>query len=449
MQGKEGNMNSLMAGCSRVKITPPVGTPLDGNVRDKGCEGVHDDIYAKALVLNDGEKEIAIVSCALCAIPRAMVEDIRKIVEKRCTIPKENILVCVFHTHSGPTTGAIFKQVNEDYLSSLPERIASSICEAKQNVKKVKIKFASGEERELPNNRRIRMKDGTLRMNWEHLSLNEVDKPAGPVDPEVGVVMIEGLNGKPIAILINYTCHPAILAGDNFLISEDYPGYTMRLIEKKTGGICLFTNGAAGNINHINIFNPDQRRGFYEAERLGTILGKKVLSIIGVAKPIPVERLKMIREEIELPLRKISASEIEKAKKLIEGKKVKKISMIDGLSDEVYAEQILTLSKINEKSLTSEIQAISLGDIALVSIPGELFVEYGLEIKKKSPFPHTFIVGYANDYVGYIPTLKAFGEGGYEVRTGIASKLDPGVGEAIIKKALTLLEKIYGNAKRT
>lgn len=435
-------MRNLMAGCSKVKITPPVGTPLDGNVRDRGCEGVHDDIYAKSLVLSDGEKEIAIVSCALCAIPGDMVKKIRKIVKEKCALPEENILICTFHTHSGPSTGVIFKEVNEDYLFSLPEKIALSICEAKQNIRKVEVKFGSGEENALPHNRRIKMKDGSLRMNWEDLSLDEIDAPAGPVDPEVGVVIIEELNGKPIATLINYTCHPAILAGDNFLVSEDYPGYTMRLIEKEKGGICLFTNGAAGNINHINIFDPDQRRGFYEAERLGTILGKKVLSIISTAKPIPIEKLKMIREEIELPLRKIPISEIEKAKKLIEGKEVKKISMVDGLSDEVYAEQILTLSKIQEKSVLSEIQAISLGNIALASIPGELFVEYGLEIKKKSPFPHTFIIGYANDYVGYIPTSKAFEEGGYEVRTGIASKLDPGVGEFITKKALEILNKL-------
>jgi len=431
-----------MAGCSRVKITPPLETPLGGNVRDKGSQGVHDDIYAKALVLRDNKKEIALVSCALIALTKAMVENIRQIAEKRCAIPKNNILVCTFHTHSGPATRAIFSEANESYLASLPEKIASSIYQAKQNLKKARIKFASGEEKVLSHNRRIKMRDGTLRMNWEHLSLDEIDAPAGPIDPEVGVIVIEELSGKPIAVLINYTCHPAILAGDNFLISEDYPGYTMRLVEKEKDALCLFTNGATGNINHINIFDPQQRRGFYEAERLGTILGKKVLSIIPKAKAIPVEELRIVREEIELPLRKITDSEIEKARKLAQGRKIKKISLVDGLSEEVYAEQILALSKTSKKSLSSEIQAISLGDIALVSIPGELFVEYGLEIKRKSPFLHTFIIGYANDYVGYIPTLKAFQEGGYEVRTGAASKLDPGAGEMINGKTLEILNKL-------
>lgn len=435
-------MGFLMAGCSKVKITPPLGTPLGGNVRDKGSQGIHDDIYAKALVLNDGKKEIALVSCALIAVTKDMAEDIRQIAEKRCTIPKENIMICAFHTHSGPATRAIFNEMNESYLNSLPEKIASSICQAKKNLKKVRIRFASGEEKALPHNRRMKMKNGTLRMNWEDLPLDEIDKPAGPVDPEVGVIIIEELDGKKMAILINYTCHPAILAGDNFLISEDYPGYTMRLLEKEMGALCLFTNGATANINHIDIFDPHQRRGFYEAERLGIILAEKVLSIIGKAKPISVEELKIVREEVELPLRKISRSEIEKARKLVQGREIEKISLIDGLSEEVYAEQILILSKISEKNLSSEIQVVSLGDIALVSIPGELFVEYGLEIKKKSPFPHTFIIGYANDYVGYIPTSKAFKEGGYEVRTGAASKLDPKTGDMITGKALEILHKL-------
>ena len=435
-------MSPLMAGCSKIKITPPLETPLGGNVRDKGSQGVHDDIYVKALVLSTGKKEIALVSCALVAVTKVMVESIRQTAEKRCDIPEENILVCAFHTHSGPATGAIFKQINKSYLNSLPEIIASLICQAKQNLKKARMKFASGEEETLPHNRRMKMRDGTIRMNWENLPLDEIDKPAGPVDPELGVIVIEELDGRMIAVLINYTCHPAILAGDNFLISEDYPGYTMRLVEKETNALCFFTNGATGNINHINIFNPHQKRGFYEAERLGTILGKKVLSIISAAKITPVEELKIVREEIKLPLRKIPRFEIEKARKLVEGKKIKKISLVDGLSEEVYAEQILALSKTSKKSLSSEIQAISLGDIALVSIPGELFVEYGLEIKRKSPFPHTFIIGYANDYVGYIPTLKAFQEGGYEVRTGAASKLDPGAGEMINGKTLEILNKL-------
>jgi len=435
-------MGALMAGCSKVKITPPLGTPLGGNVRDKGSQGVHDDIYAKALVLGNGEKEVVLVSCALIAVTKAMVEDIRQIVAKKCSIPRENILICAFHTHSGPATGAIFKEVNESYLNSLPEKIASSICQAKENLKKVRIRFASGEEKALPHNRRIKMRNGTLRMNWEHLSLDEIDAPAGPIDPEVGVIVVKELSGKPMAVLINYTCHPAILAGDNFLISEDYPGYTMRLVEKETDALCLFTNGATGNINHINIFNPYQRRGFYEAERLGTILGKKVLSIIPKGKTIPVKELRIIREEIKLSLRKIPRSEVEKARRLVEERKIKKISLIDGLSEEVYAEQILALGKISEKSLSSEIQVISLGDIALVSIPGELFVEYGLEIKKKSPFAHAFIIGYANDYVGYIPTLKAFQEGGYEVRTGSASKLDPKAGEMITERVLQMLDRL-------
>lgn len=435
-------MSSLMAGCAKVKITPPMGTPMGGNVRDKGCQGVHDDLYVKSLVLTDGTKETAIVSCGLLIVTKELTKNVRRLVEKRCAIPEGNILLHAFQTHSGPALRADEEEVNEDYLVSLPEKIISSICEAKDNLRKIRVKFCSGEERRIANNRRIKMKDGTLRMNWEHLSLDEIDKSAGPIDPEVGIIVVEELNGKMMAVLINYTCHPAILAGDNFLISEDYPGYAMRLIEEKKNVLCLFTAGADGNVNHINIFNPHQKRGFYEAERLGTILGKKVLSIINTAKAIPVEKLKVIREEIELPFRKISDSEIKKAKSLIEGKEVKKISMIDGISDEIYAEQIISLSKIDRKSLTSEMQVITLGDVALVSIPGELFVEYGLEIKEKSKFPHTFIVDIANDYVGYIPTLKAFKEGGYEVRLCCGSKLASIAGEMITKTALEMLDEM-------
>ncbi|MBA7712169.1 hypothetical protein ES703_121139 [subsurface metagenome] len=439
-------MTRIFAGFSKVKITPPLATPLGGNVRDKGAEGVHDDLFAKTIVLSDGKKEVALASCALIGIPGKMVDRIRKTAKNLCKIPGENIQVIAFHTHSGPETGVIFEEVNEKYLDGLPRLIAQGICKAKENLEKMDLYVGRGKEPALCNNRRIWMKDGTLRMNWEKLNLEDIREPAGPVDSEVGLIVVKGEDGAPRGILINYSCHPAILAGDNFLISEDYPGYTTRFIESKTGALSIFTNGATGNINHINVFNPQQRRGFYEAERLGTILGKKVISSVDKASPLSFDKINLHQKRIELPLRFISPQEVKWAKSLVAGKPIVKISLVDGISDQIYAKQILTLSKIKEKILTTEVDVLSLGDkLALVSIPGELFVEFGLKIKKQSPFPYTYIIGYANDYVGYIPTKKAFEEGGYEVRTGAASKLAPEAGEIILKEILSLLKEAYAD----
>ncbi|UCG94468.1 MAG: hypothetical protein JSW13_01540 [Candidatus Aerophobus sp.] len=373
-----------------------------------------------------------------------MVDRIRKTAENLCKIPGENIQVVAFHTHSGPETGVIFAEVNQEYLDGLPRLIAQGICKAKENLKKMDLWVGRGEEYTLCNNRRIWMKDGTLRMNWEKLNPRDIKEPAGPVDPEVGIIIAKDGERRTPAILINYSCHPAILAGDNFSISEDYAGYTTRFIESKTGALSIFTNGATGNINHINVYHPEQRRGFYEAERLGTILGRKVTSLIDEASPLSFDKINLHQKRIELPLRFVSPQEVKWAKSLVEGKEIKKISLVDGIPDQIYAQQILTLSKIKEKILTTEVDVLSLGDkLALVSIPGELFVELGLKIKKQSPFPYTYIVGYANDYVGYIPTKKAFEEGGYEVRTGAASKLAPEAGEIILKQILSLLKEAY------
>jgi len=440
--------NKILAGFSKVKITPPAGTPLGGNVRDKGAQGVHDDLFAKSVVLSDGKREISFTSCALIGIPGTMVKQIRAKVEDLCKIPGEYSQIVAFHTHSGPETGIIFDEVNRDYLNELPGIIAQGICQARESMEEVNLYICRGEEKTLCNNRRIWMKNGTLRMNWENLELDQVKGPAGPVDPEVGVLVAENKKGQITGIILNYTCHPAILAGDNFLISEDYPGYTMRLIEEKTNGVCIFTNGATGNINHINIFDPHQKRGFYEAQRLGTILGEKVLSIMEKRILLNVKDINLHRKIIQLPLRQISPEKIKWAKSLVEGKKIKKVSLVDGISDEVYARQIIALSKIRDKFLTTELDVLSLEDkLALVSIPGELFVEYGLKIKEHSPFSYTYIVGYANDYIGYIPTKKAFEEGGYEVRTGAASKLASEAGDMILKETLELLNVAYQSSR--
>ncbi|RKY74008.1 MAG: hypothetical protein DRQ24_00740 [Candidatus Latescibacterota bacterium] len=446
----------VKAAAAKADITPPVGVPLDGNVRDKNSRGIHDSLFAKTLVLADGEETVAVVACDLVGLSSDLVEQARQLIEKSTGIKGENVLISATHTHSGPAVlGLLGPKVDESYLEILAQKIAGAVYMAQNNLQKVSIGVGRGTVEGISFNRRIRMKDGSIRMNWEGLPEAEIEGPAGPIDPEVGVVRIDDKEGNPIAFLINFACHAAVLTGDNLLISADYPGYTTRMVEQicpvrwglsdggYPGTVALFTNGAEGNINHIDVHNPLQTlriRGFKEAERIGRILGGEVVKVIERIKPEELAKVRSVSQKIELPLREISEAELQRAREVVEASPGKKLFLVDGVPEEIYARELLKLSQYKGKSALTEVQVITLGDkAALVGIPGEMFVELGLEIKRNSKFPYTFVLGLANDYVGYIPTSAAFDEGGYEVKTASWSKFDRRAGEILVESVLDML----------
>ncbi|HHV62995.1 MAG TPA: hypothetical protein GXX51_10205 [Firmicutes bacterium] len=450
----------MKAGVAKAVITPYVGIALEGNVRDKGSQGIHDDLYVRALVLKgDDGTELAMITSDLVGVPKDFCDGVRTLVEAETGIPRGNVMVTASHTHSGPAMLGLFGiEVDRGYTEVLKRKFAGVVCMAHRRLGEATVRFAVGREDSVAFNRRIWMKDGTLRMNWEFIGCDEalrrgIAGPAGPVDPEVAVMEIQGASGEPVCVFFNYALHPAILAGDNFDMSADYPGYAMRLIEAVTGAVAMYTNGADGNVNHINVNDPEQGRGFEEAERVGTIVGAEVIKALArtrkSALPVPAVGhvpVACASRVIDVPRRELTGEEVDAARRLAGGRTFQELSkllaLVDGVPDEIYALEILELAALREKDPYEhiELQAFRVGDAAFVAIPGELFVEFGLEIKGRSPFKPTFVIGYANGYVGYIPTEKAFSEGGYEPRTARTSQLAKEAGRLITEAAIQLLE---------
>ncbi|NPV53373.1 MAG: hypothetical protein HPY71_07605 [Firmicutes bacterium] len=469
----------MKAGVAKAVITPYVGIALEGNVRDKGSQGIHDDLYVRALVLQaDDGTELGIIASDLVGVPQDFCDGVRAMVEAETGIPRGNVMVTASHTHSGPAMLGLFGiEVDQGYTEVLKRKFAGAAKMARNRLREAQVRFAVGEEASVAFNRRIRMKDGTLRMNWEFIDCDEslrrgIAGPAGPVDPEIAIMEVRGAGGEPLCVFFNYALHPAILAGDNFDISADYPGYSMRLIEAVTGAVAMYTNGADGNVNHINVNDPEQGRGFGEAERVGTIVGAEVIKALArtrkASRPVPSGQtgsiapaagaagpamhtpLACTSKVIDVPRRRLSSAEVEAARKVAGGKTFQELSkllaLVDGVPDEIYALEILELAALREKDPCAhlELQAFRVGDAAFVAVPGELFVEFGLEIKARSPLKPTFVVGYANGYEGYIPTEKAFSEGGYEPRTARTSQLAEEAGRLITEAAVELLGDLAG-----
>ncbi|MCX7795842.1 MAG: neutral/alkaline non-lysosomal ceramidase N-terminal domain-containing protein [bacterium] len=441
--------NRFLAGVYEVDITPPLGIDLAGYFNVRKADNILDNLYAKTVVLKVEKTEVAIVSCDICVIPRELVLKIRELASAWSDIPKDNIMISTTHTHTGPvTTGLLAGDIDHSYIDIMVRRIATGITMAKRNLEEAIVRVGKGEENSIVFNRRYIMKDSSVVTNPGKLNPNIV-RPAGPVDPEILLVAIEKKPGYPIAFIVNYANHVDTIGGTG--ISSDYPGIMAEYFKEYFGNISvLFLNGAEGDINHIDVNDPIPQEGYREAKRISKILaGSVARTLVGLA---PLETsLKIKNSIIKIPIRKPSKEEIYRAKELLDkpiestSQELTAFDLAKGSIEieKAYAQEILLLSQLDKDFEELELQVIALGDLVIVGIPGEPFVEIGLEIKKNSPFHYTGIVSLANGYSGYIPTEKAFEEGGYETKLARSSKLDKKAEKIIIEEAIKLIREIY------
>ncbi|MDD2485018.1 MAG: neutral/alkaline non-lysosomal ceramidase N-terminal domain-containing protein [bacterium] len=432
------------AGIAKKDITPPPGLMMEGNTRVEGAKGVHDPLFCRALAIGGGRQSALLISLDICAIKNDQVKKIRQDLARRTGLPEGNILVAAIHNHAGPATDLFYKS-DPAYMADMLKTAADAGEAAFSSMTDVTISLGTGICDDMAHIRRIRMKDGSLRMNWEGLDPAQAEGPVGRKDSEIIVLNFDSPEGERIATLVNYANHPAILAGDNFLYSRDWPGVLIDGLEKHFGGVAIFFNGATGNINHIDIYNPEQGRGFSEVNRLGHMLLQAVIPAAESASPISDGEVRAAASKIEIPHRRISTEALEHAREVVVRNKGKKEALVDGLSESVYASELLKLAEMQDSPAVLPLQVIAVGDVAVAAIPGEPFAELALDIKSGSPFPKTLITSYANGYQGYIPTRKAFAEGGYEVMpTSLSSCLDEGAAETVVSALLEMLQQLHG-----
>jgi len=409
----------MKVGISSVNITPPIGVPMAGySARMSSSKGIHDDLYAKAIVFDDGDTKAALVRCDLIGLERDFIEKTRRLIEAETGIDSNKIMITCTHTHSGPIADSLFPDLDA-WMKVLSRKIKGAVAAATRNLKEAKIGFNRGSVEGIVINRR---------------------KPSGPVDTEVGIIRIDDPSCNPIAVLINYTCHAVVLGPDNLLISADYLGYVMNFVEMSLGIPALFVNGACGDINPLDKLtvmrqkrgeNIYDRRGgtFEEAERLGSMIGAEAVKVFLGTETEDDLKLNVASREVRIPL--VDLPTIDELKKMLKENEnlfKKLISEKDAAQAYRaatlirYARNTIKYVESGENVRPTEIQVFKIGDGGLVALPGEIFVEIGLNIKKKSSLKHTFICELANDSIGYVPVKEAFKEPGYEV--GVAKKLN-------------------------
>jgi neutral ceramidase len=435
----------LRAGTSITGISPSKGIELAGYPHFfRHNTGVHDPLYASCLLLDDGKMKIAFVCMDILFFSKKYVREVRQRVAEKIDLAPANIMISCSHTHSGPWASgrldleALEKGLRPDYgyIEDLKEKIIDLIDKANNDMFQAKIGSGfgiCGKEQGIGGNRRA---------------------PGGLSDPEVWVIGVKDLKDDFKAAFVKYSLHPTVIHEDSTLVSADYPAYIRKyLAEIKPQMIMLFAQGTSGD-QSTRYFRKGQ--SFDEAERIGNEIGKisnQVLDSLQFSRKLQISRHS---KEININLRVLPSEEEAARNVKTTGKYLEKLNNQNASYLEIQnanlsnlgAEHTLCYTRLRNKGialeletdeLPAEVQVIRIGDTRIVGLQGEIFVEFGLEIQKRSPFKKTFIVELANGALpGYVCTEKAIAEGGYEVETTL---MDGKSGKKLVDTTLELLGK--------
>lgn len=406
----------VQAGAAQVEITPPVGTSLAGYFHDRVSDAVHDPLYAHALVFDNGGERVALVSCDLICMVRTTTDPAKGLIAERTGIAPENVLICCTHTHTGPNTrptGTQIIPVNHEWLDTLPELIASSVQAACEDMFDATLIPGRQYEDDFGSNRLGRMRDGS-----EVFSKTDAIGPAGTIDPEALALAVRDHEGTVRAMIVNYAMHADATGGNQ--ISAGWPGKVARTISQVYGeqAVTVLLNGCCGDINH---HHWDAKRisskGQLRTDQMGRAMAGLAINAVEMAEPMECAAdidARLRRPEIPYYTRdEAGAAEVEalRAKEDPDERDGFIIKRFDAWTHDGEMAQVT-------------VQALRLGNMLFIGLPGEIFTDWGLEIKRWSPAEFTFIAELANDWFGYIPTSDQAHRGAYGTQPTLSRQLD-------------------------
>ncbi len=416
---------ALKAGVAKVDITPPAGQRMWGYAARKGpAEGVLDPLWARVLVLEAGEKRLALVALDLGRpFGPASLARLRESVNKSSGI--SYVLVAASHTHSGPVIKDEYPPGSTPLWESIAvEKIAQAIDTAHERAEPARLGTGYGTAYVAHNRRRVNP-DGTI--TWFDRNLTRV--PTSPVDPTVSVLRVDASEGRPLAILVNYACHPVIFGPDNLNFSADYPAVMTRRVEQTMGGqaVCFFLQGAPADLNPYYAATPLEedagRWREWTGERLGHEAARVAQGIETQSEPEPT--LDFAEELLDFRLR-WRPDDFREA--------------LLRYGREFYED----FGSTTREDLQLPVATVLLNKrIALMTVPGEAFVEFQINWRDRCPVRDAFFLGYANGYYGYFPTIQAASRGGYGGADATAW-VEVGAGERMVDHAVISIYRMLG-----
>ncbi len=420
----------LKAGAAFEPLIADDSMVIGGGIGPGKASGQEGELRASAIVIEDPRgAKVALIACDVLMVNRDVLDRAARRIEQATGIPFDHVLINATHTHHAPTTVTIHGYARDEaFTRQVEEKIVQAANKANNRLAAVTFLFQLGEESSVGKNSRLLLGDGTI--YWVG-SRDDAVRPTGPFDPELPVLGFRRGDGKFEAILFNHSTH-TIGTHKPGVRSPAFYGLAAQAIEKDRGGTVIFFEGASGSTHNLDVAIPEATHRIEQA----------VLRALESAKPRTVDRVQSVKKEVTVKVRRFDEAADERAVTAYCTKRIK---------DPPSAEKVIATFRAMRKEVAPHqgesrktwVQAMMIGDIAVVGVPGEFFTVLGQEIKRRSPFRYTYVFELANDYIGYIPDKVGFDRGGYQTWTGLHSFLERGTGELIVDEAVGLLERLH------
>lgn len=434
----------MKVGFSKICINPPYGSPIVGYYEHRYVKGILDDIFVRATVFDDGEKKAAILAFDLCEFPQKYFDLLKDAIVSSTDIEKEAIFINCSHTHTGPLLGKDFASddvSDEHYDAFIVNCARDVVLYAIDDLKDAEIEIARAQAKNISFVRRYRMKDGSVATN-PGVNNPQIDHALGTPNETVKLVKIVRKDAEDI-FLVSFGTHPDSVGGE--YVSADYMGFVCSIIEKAVPNTkCMFLLGVQGDVNHVNVHpTPAESaisiidfdsvpRSIKHAEHMGRIIAGAVLSICSITEKIKADKIEYTEKTVHFPAHQEN-DRLDEAKKIMEyyesGRAhelpFKEMALTTAVAE---ATRIVNLQN-GPESFPFHLSAVKIGELVFAGLGGEPFTEIGNRIDAISPFKETIICALTNNEGGYVPTTKAYEEGGYEAKS---SAFKPGCDDIVV-----------------
>ena len=430
-QGKE---KIFRAGAATSNITPPLGELIVGNYEAPPATHVHDELHARCLVLDDGTTKLVFAIVDNVGIDRRVFDEAKKRIQATTGIPQDHMMMSATHTHSATSAGGLDEKRrgwnDEDpldhYQMFLARRIADGVQVALNNLEPARIAWGVGSLPQHLFNRRWKMKSPKVNpfgvkdavvMN-PGVGNPDLVEPAGPTDPKVSFISVQSTQGRPIALLANYSLHYVggvpkdHISADYFAVFADRIQELFKADRQDPPFVGILSNGTSADVNNINFRGPGEKHAPYAKMKIvAHDLANEVVRVHKSLKFADWVPLRAAQSSLTLKVRRATPQMVAKAREVLT--RPDTVKMIHPL-EKIYAKRLLQMEEQWPDQVAILLQAFRIGDLGIAAVPFETFTETGLEIRARSPFNPSFTISLANGSYGYLPTPEQHAMGGYE-----------------------------------
>ncbi len=426
------------AGCIALSATEPAGLQVGacavnlkaddemviaGGIGPGKSVGQEGELRATAVVLSQGATQVAIVSCDVLILTRDLIDPVVAEIESACGIPASNVLIHSTHTHHAPSTIKVHAyEPDEKFCREVQQGILAAVREAQRRLSDATFSFQHAREETVGQNSRLLLGDGTI--YWVGPRDDAVG-PTAPFDPDLPVLAFRSPAGRNLAVIFGHSTH-TIGSLKPGVRSPAFYGMAAQRMEQDLGGTFCFLEGASGSTHRLE----------GDAAEASQRIEDVVRTALAEATVQKHPQLAAHKRPFTFHVRQFDEQAEDQAVLAYCTRRIPP-----------YAEEVADVFRKMRKELASQqgqerttwLQTIRIGDVAIVGVPAELFTVLGMEIKRRSPFPHTFIAELSNDWIGYVPNREAYQAGGYQVWTGLHSYVEAGTGERLVTAAVEML----------